>query len=111
MIKFNWNNKNWTVRFAHLYNENPNAENQCMPTGTIVSIQDDADPLNEYEGFAYCHIGLDQFDAEKGRKLSLKRALDVMDTIGMNKEGRKIVWDAYINRPKRRKDIHYRVVS
>ena len=66
------------------------------------------DPVTVAEEFAECHPE-DQFNKEKGRKLALTRALDVifpslswdMDESVDNRECRQAFWDVYLSRKGR----------
>ncbi len=154
MIKFNWKDKPWTIRFTKLFRDmDRNGKSVSVPCGTIATITNEDDRQEEYEGVSFCNLDLDTFNPETGRKLALARALDVMTFIYTDggfdgetdqileiedkiaelqnqivtlqnelkakdrasraeaREGSRLAWNAYLNREKKAKGIHYRVVE
>ena len=147
MIKFNWKDKSWTIRFTKLFSDlERNGKTVSVPCGTIATITNEDDRQEEYEGVSFCNLDLDTFNPET-------RALDAMTFIYTDggfdgetdqileiedkiaelqdqivelqnelkakeranraeaREGSRLAWNAYLNREKKAKGIHYRVIE
>jgi len=100
-VRFNIRENIWDVTWRYKtevgVNEGGNTMNSNIVTDCIISVktgsgEKDWEVLNM--GRSKCHEE-DRFEKDRGRKISLKRA---MDNPMFHKEDRKIIWESYINR-------------
>jgi len=91
------------IEFEKLKQINGDQVEPCGYTCRLFGIDEEGEC--HFLGFSFSRLHPDdQFDPETGRKIALQRLVQTFD-----RETRRRIWEAYINRPFKKSRIHYRV--